>query len=54
VREAYLNEFWHYQRMCREEVEKIERRIADIMDNIMLDFFSFEASELKIFFLNHE
>ena len=44
--EAYLNdEFWRYEQPYRDDVEEMEQRITDIMDNIMLSFFSFKAGE---------
>jgi CRISPR-associated endonuclease/helicase Cas3 len=46
--EAYLNEdFWQYEQIYWEYVKKMEERISEKID-IMLNFFSFLASEKEI------
>jgi len=46
--EAYLNEeFWRYEQIYREEVERMDHIISDRID-VMLNFFSFLAREEEI------
>jgi len=47
--EAYLNdEFWQYEQVYKEDIEEMEGRVTDIMDNIMFNFFSFKAGEMDV------
>ena len=44
--EAYLNdEFWEYERLYKEVVERKRQEIAENIDDIMLNFFSFKVRE---------
>jgi CRISPR-associated endonuclease/helicase Cas3 len=43
---AYLSdEFWRYEEIYKRDVEGMEQEILDMIDNTMLDFFSFKISE---------
>jgi CRISPR-associated endonuclease/helicase Cas3 len=44
---AYLSdEFWRYEEIYKRDVEGMEQEIIDMIDNIMLDFFSFKIGEM--------
>jgi hypothetical protein len=44
---AYLSdEFWRYEQIYKRDVEEMEQEIIDMIDNIMLDFFSFKIGEM--------
>ena len=44
--EAYLDDtFWQYERLYMDDVERKKREIAEEIDNIMLNFFSFKVKE---------
>jgi len=44
---AYLSdEFWRYEQIYKKDVEEVEQEIVDMIDNIMLDFFSFKIGEM--------
>ena len=44
--EAYLDDtFWQYERLYMDDVERKKQEIAEEIDNIMLNFFSFKIKE---------
>jgi len=45
--EAYLNdEFWQYEQLYVGDVERKKQKVAEMIDDIMLNFFGLEASEM--------